>query len=656
MVNKKKLIAYTFVAIMVLAAFAGVSSIIPDQHTSASPVQSIPNLPAISPAYTPGTIGVGTNPECLAYDPSNNYIYVANYGAGTVSVISGTNNTVISTVSVGTNPHGVAYDSSNGYIYVANSGSGTVSVISGTTVVNTISGLSAPEGVAYDASNNYIYVSTINTSLCYDPGYVAVISGTNTVISTVSVGNNPYGVAYDSSNGYIYVANDGSNSVSVISGTNNTVISTVSVGDSPDDKEYSPWGVAYDPSNNYIYVAEHNSPGAVTVISGTSVVTRISVGIYPDALAYDSLNNYIYVANSGSGTVSVISGTTVVNTISGLSAPEGVAYDSSNGYIYVANDGSNSVSYIMPIVSSNNPSDAGQKVTFLATSGSTAPYQWYVNGIAVNMTYPITLSGVPSGTGTYQQLITIKNPADYGINSNGSNIQFTAGNGTLLYAWIQNINSSQMQVWVKNYNASSIIDMQVFPASNNFFSANGYLGNNATADNGANVFPYFATNETWYASEGSIDVFPNETINPNQGILGGGITFHLTNLSNTGGDLALSLGWNSLNLLVGYTSNPATVGIDDYQSDGVYTSSSYSSTLYADSFLNFMLQQNTTNAEYGAFYANGILQQLVKQVNNASGKPIQFYTQNTTSQSYISLPYAFFTSMTMNIMPTYSIG
>ena len=33
-----------------------------------------------------------------------------------------------------------------------------------------------------------------------------------------------------------------------------------------------------------------------------------------------------------------------------------------------------------------------------------------------------------------------------------------------------------MQVWVKNYNASNTIDMQVLPQFENLFSANGYLG------------------------------------------------------------------------------------------------------------------------------------------------------------------------------------
>ena len=100
------------------------------------------------------------------------------------------------------------------------------------------------------------------------------------------------------------------------------------------------------------------------------------------------------------------------------------------------------------------PAEYSNKVTVLQSPNATH-------------SYPISLSGVPNGTGFYQQLITINNPSQYGINKAGSNIQFTASNGTLLYAWIQSINSSSMQVWVKNYYGNSVIDMQVLPSFEN---------------------------------------------------------------------------------------------------------------------------------------------------------------------------------------------
>ena len=105
-----------------------------------------------------------------------------------------------------------------------------------------------------------------------------------------------------------------------------------------------------------------------------------------------------------------------------------------------------------------------------------------------NNTYPIYLTGVPKGNGTYQQLITIDNYSKFDINNKGSNIEFyDYYNLTRLYAWIQSINTTSMQVWIKNYNGSSTIDMQVLPSFEDLFSATGYLGN-ISFNNAINVF------------------------------------------------------------------------------------------------------------------------------------------------------------------------
>jgi len=117
-------------------------------------------------------ISVGLWPVAVAYDPSNGYVYVANYRSNTVSVINGATNKVIASIAVGSGPNGAAYDSSNGYLYVTNYNSNSVSVING---------------------------------------------ATNMVIASIAVGSDPVGVAYDSSNGYVYVANSNSSTVSIIS-------------------------------------------------------------------------------------------------------------------------------------------------------------------------------------------------------------------------------------------------------------------------------------------------------------------------------------------------------------------------------------------------------------------------------------------------------
>jgi len=47
---------------------------------------------------------VGAGPDAIALDPTNHDIYVANGGSGTVSVISDTNNNVVTTIAVGQDP------------------------------------------------------------------------------------------------------------------------------------------------------------------------------------------------------------------------------------------------------------------------------------------------------------------------------------------------------------------------------------------------------------------------------------------------------------------------------------------------------------------------------------------------------------------------
>ena len=82
-----------------------------------------------------GTITVGTEPEGVAYDSGKGEVFVANYAAGTVSVISDSNNAVVATVTVGANPYGVAYDSGKGEVFVADTSDNTVSVISDSAVI-----------------------------------------------------------------------------------------------------------------------------------------------------------------------------------------------------------------------------------------------------------------------------------------------------------------------------------------------------------------------------------------------------------------------------------------------------------------------------------------------------------------------------------------
>ena len=88
------------------------------------------------------TVDVGERPSALAFNPSNNNIYVTNLVSDDVSVIESSSNTVISTVDVGDGPSALAFNPSNNNIYVTNPVSDDVSVIETTgskTIVDAIS-------------------------------------------------------------------------------------------------------------------------------------------------------------------------------------------------------------------------------------------------------------------------------------------------------------------------------------------------------------------------------------------------------------------------------------------------------------------------------------------------------------------------------------
>jgi YVTN family beta-propeller protein len=171
------------------------------------------------------TIPVGSTPQSVAVTPNGDYVYTANFGAATVSVISTATDTVTATIPVETGPFGVAVTPNGNYVYVANSGSGTVSVISTATnrVTATITGLSEPLGVAVTPNGAYAYVTNDGS------GTVSVIStATNKVTATITVGSAPYDVAIAPNCAYAYVTNSNSATVSVIN-----VVPSVSVSPSP---------------------------------------------------------------------------------------------------------------------------------------------------------------------------------------------------------------------------------------------------------------------------------------------------------------------------------------------------------------------------------------------------------------------------------------
>lgn len=265
-------------------------------------------------------VGVASDPHGLAFNPTNNFMYVANSVNDNVVVIDGSK--VVKTIPVGDNPTGIAFNPSNNKLYVTNHFANTVSVIEGTAVTDTIAGFSCPLGVAFNPMNEEIYVA----NFCADN--VSVIDGI-AINDTVTTGNTPYWVAFNPSNGKMYVTNHFDNTVSIIDGT--TVTDTVPV-------EERPTNIEFNAANNKMYIT-NALLDTVSVMDGSVITDTISVGQQPQGIALNPTNNKMYVVNSLSNTVSVIDGTTIIDTVTKVPTGTWIAFNPANNKMYVTNQG-----------------------------------------------------------------------------------------------------------------------------------------------------------------------------------------------------------------------------------------------------------------------------------------------------------------------------
>ena len=246
-------------------------------------------------------------------------IYVANKNPGTVTVIDTGNNTLYQNLRVGLSPvyiygEPLPNDTSQDTLYVADSGSGTVSLINAT--IDTVN----PKSIFVGISPVYVYgdLSVLDTIYVANSGSdsISVINTTtNTVNKVIPVGEAPVYVYGDLSVlDTIYVANSGSDSISVINTTTNTVNpKSIFVGISPVHISANLTSNLFgdQSTSDTIYVANSGSDSISVINTTTNTVNKvIPVGEAPVYVYVDPFLGDVYVANRDSGGVSVINGKT----------------------------------------------------------------------------------------------------------------------------------------------------------------------------------------------------------------------------------------------------------------------------------------------------------------------------------------------------------
>jgi YVTN family beta-propeller protein len=307
---------------------------------------------ANNPGTTAKTISVGTAPTDVAMSPNGSYIYVANSGSNSVSVIQTSDNTVTATIAVN-GPEKLVVSPDGAYVYVTTFSNSQAAVSIIQTSDNTVSGTIALnhrlDGIAVSPNGTSIY-TTYDTSYTFQDhlyvhGTISIINASShNLTGTILFDDYLQGVATSSDGAYLYQAiSDDSDttqgSVSVIRLSDRATIKTLTVGSNPQD-------LAVSSNGAYVYVTNYDSDTASVIqTSDNTVAATVTVGDKPYGVAVSPDRAYVYVANSGSNTVSVIrtSDNTVVNTLTVGTNPYSLVVSTDGTSLYVAAYGDNTV-------------------------------------------------------------------------------------------------------------------------------------------------------------------------------------------------------------------------------------------------------------------------------------------------------------------------
>ncbi len=260
-----------------------------------------------SPLVT-ATVEVGVAPEQVAI--TDDAVWVANSGDGTVSRIDPDTDEVVATVETGASPFGVSAIGDE--VWVTNADVSTVTRIDPATneVDTTVRVRSVPGAVAADERDVWVCGFDDATVSHIDPR-------TGTVVGIISVGRGPNGI--DTSAGAVWVANSGDNTVNRIDPDTDEVIATIDL-----DPGTRPSGLAA--TDDAVWVTGFGNDTATRIDPETNeVVATVEVGNEATAVAIS--DDAVWVTNQADGTVSRIDPSTnqVTATVDAGAAPNGVS-------------------------------------------------------------------------------------------------------------------------------------------------------------------------------------------------------------------------------------------------------------------------------------------------------------------------------------------
>jgi YVTN family beta-propeller protein len=236
-------------------------------------------------------VPTGAAPFDIEMLPNGQRVYVTNSGSNSLSVISGSDHSVLTYISVGANPRGITALPNSMRVYVMINGEDYVlsqPVYGGATEIIPVPD---PLFAAAHPSGEYVYVASPSTGNVY-----VIRTSDNTVVDSVFVGGAPATIEANPNGINLYVSD--ASSCYVIRTYDNAVIDTLPGGITD---------MAFSPDGQYLYGCSPGEGLIFTIRTSDNIpVAVLEVGFEPFGLAVHPSGRLLYVSDNSSDTVSVI--------------------------------------------------------------------------------------------------------------------------------------------------------------------------------------------------------------------------------------------------------------------------------------------------------------------------------------------------------------
>lgn len=247
-------------------------------------------------------------PISIIYNPSDKNIYVLSLasseeGGSIVFKINGTDDTIIDTIKLPEMryPVTLAYNPSNDYIYVSGSFD-PMELINTTTGISTeLNKISSAFDITYNPQNKNLYLTTgakmntnsdSNSLLVQDENDkpILVLSGkTNKIIDSISINASTYFSEYNPSDKQIYVTS--SEGIFSINSTNNRITNHIDSEILNDSKLFD---IVYNSADKLMYISSDIGVISVNITNNEVDVIEDTIDESPWSIIYNPVTELIY--------------------------------------------------------------------------------------------------------------------------------------------------------------------------------------------------------------------------------------------------------------------------------------------------------------------------------------------------------------------------